>query len=103
MTGWLILPIAPGLHQWDLQLKDLGHYLYYIHIGAIIYGISIFFIKVSILLQYLQIFVSMGCSEPRLLDNARLDLIKFCLLLDCDFHNDLCLLTCGKSVGSFDH
>ncbi|KAK4112254.1 hypothetical protein N656DRAFT_681748, partial [Canariomyces notabilis] len=53
---------GPGVHQWDLRLRDLGPFLYYIHNGSILYGICIFFIKLSILLQYMQIF--MPVREP---------------------------------------
>ncbi|KAF2230323.1 hypothetical protein EV356DRAFT_536477 [Viridothelium virens] len=56
-VGWRATQIAPGIHQWDLQLKYLGDFLYQIHVGAVIYGICILCIKTSILLQYLHIFV----------------------------------------------
>ncbi|KAJ2985762.1 hypothetical protein NUW58_g5360 [Xylaria curta] len=54
---------APGVHQWDLRLRDLISFLYYFHVASILYGICIFFIKLSILFQYIQIF--MPTREPK--------------------------------------
>lgn len=46
-----------GIHQWNLQLKNLSIFQYYFHIASIMYGIVISIIKLAILLQYLRIFV----------------------------------------------
>ncbi|KAI2629150.1 hypothetical protein GGS26DRAFT_115623 [Hypomontagnella submonticulosa] len=56
---------VPGVHQWNVRLRDLGPYLYYFHLGSIMYGIVIFFIKLSILSQYIQVF--MPTKEPRMM------------------------------------
>ncbi|KAF6223108.1 hypothetical protein HO173_013321 [Letharia columbiana] len=53
IIGWLVSDIAPGAKQWDVQLENLGSFLYYIHAGTVIYGISISLIKLPILLQWL--------------------------------------------------
>ena len=74
VLAWLIAGIAPGVHQWNVQLKDFVSFSYvcqcagllmsseltpaqYMWIATTMYGICIFFIKLSIILQYLQIFV----------------------------------------------
>ncbi|KAL8962779.1 MAG: hypothetical protein Q9193_000864 [Seirophora villosa] len=49
--------VAPGVHQWDIQLKNVGEFFYTIYIGALLYAPAVFFIRLSIILQYLQIFV----------------------------------------------
>ncbi|KAI1103638.1 hypothetical protein F4804DRAFT_352796 [Jackrogersella minutella] len=54
---------APGLHQWDVRLKNYGPFLYYVHVGFLLYGICTFFIKLSILIQYIQVF--MPTREPK--------------------------------------
>ncbi|MCJ1262840.1 hypothetical protein MMC22_002710 [Lobaria immixta] len=46
-----------GAHQWNVQLRTLIGALYYINIGSIMYGINITIIKISILLQYLKVFM----------------------------------------------
>ncbi|KAL5041370.1 hypothetical protein BDW71DRAFT_201433 [Aspergillus fruticulosus] len=55
-TGWLMNNVSRGLDQWNLRLRDFISMLYYFHVDSIIYGICIFFIKLSILLQFLEIF-----------------------------------------------
>ncbi|KAK6598096.1 hypothetical protein H4I96_09048 [Botrytis cinerea] len=45
-----------GRHQWDVQLKDLKHFLYGLHIISILNGCIVLTIKASILLQYVTIF-----------------------------------------------
>ena len=74
VPAWFASGIAPGVNQWNVQLKSFISFLYvcfwagillsskliptqYIHVGAVMYGFCIFFVKLSILLQYLQIFV----------------------------------------------
>ncbi|PLB51213.1 hypothetical protein P170DRAFT_446341 [Aspergillus steynii IBT 23096] len=56
VMGWKINELAPGVDQWNIRLRDFIKMYYYFHIDSIIYGIIIFFIKLSILLQYLEIF-----------------------------------------------
>ena len=65
-----------GVHQWDIRLRDLSHYLYvctkltlcfpdetdkiksqYARINCILFSFIMFFIKLAILLQYLRAFV----------------------------------------------
>ena len=78
---WLAWDIAPGVNQWNIQVKDIGPFFYvclswlawlsstklmllqYTYVGSIMYGISIFFIKLSILLQYLRIFVPLNAHN----------------------------------------
>ncbi|KAL8929032.1 MAG: hypothetical protein Q9208_001475 [Pyrenodesmia sp. 3 TL-2023] len=49
--------LTVGVHQWDVRLKDVWEYFYYFYIGALLYGPAVVFIRLSIILQYLQIFV----------------------------------------------
>ncbi|KAL4937612.1 hypothetical protein BDV06DRAFT_226778 [Aspergillus oleicola] len=55
-VAWRIGDIAPGIDQWNLQLRDFISLLYWFHIGLILYSICIFFIKLSILRQFLEVF-----------------------------------------------
>ncbi|KAI1098688.1 hypothetical protein F4804DRAFT_350120 [Jackrogersella minutella] len=48
---------APRAHQWNIRLRNLGPFLYYVHIASVLYAVCILFIKVSILLQYIQVFL----------------------------------------------
>lgn len=57
--------IGPGVHMWDLRLKDLAPYLYYLRMGSILYGLTICPIKISILSQYIHVF--MPHKQPRFL------------------------------------
>ncbi|PWY90565.1 hypothetical protein BO94DRAFT_30427 [Aspergillus sclerotioniger CBS 115572] len=54
--AWGLSAAAPGVDQWNLRLKDYISMLYYFHVNSILYGICIFFIKLSIFLQLLEIF-----------------------------------------------
>ncbi|KAI0435745.1 hypothetical protein F4803DRAFT_544504 [Xylaria telfairii] len=49
--------VAPGVHMWDLRLKDLEQFFYYVFLAAALYGPTIFLIKLSILWQYVQVFM----------------------------------------------
>ncbi|KAL9055894.1 MAG: hypothetical protein Q9206_002973 [Seirophora lacunosa] len=66
IVGWLayaaifiiaVGEVASGVHQWDIQLKNVGEFFYHIYIGALLYVPASFLIRLSIILQYLQIFV----------------------------------------------
>ena len=74
VIAWLVSGVASGVHQWNVQVKTFVSFSYvcpcaglllspeltpaqYIWIGDAMYGICIFFVKLSILLQYLQMFV----------------------------------------------
>lgn len=46
-----------GTHIWDLRLRSFFRMLYWENVVAITYAIPIAFVKLSILLQYLRIFV----------------------------------------------
>ncbi|KAL4860851.1 hypothetical protein BDV12DRAFT_204625 [Aspergillus spectabilis] len=59
-TAWVSNEVAPAADQWNMRLRDLISLLYYFHAGSIMYGIIIFFIKASILLQFLEIFMHQG-------------------------------------------
>ncbi|KAI4213374.1 MAG: hypothetical protein LQ349_009283, partial [Xanthoria aureola] len=49
--------VGGGRHMWDIRLKGFFDLLYWLNISGILYGIIVTLIKVSILLQYLRIFV----------------------------------------------
>ncbi|KAK0511236.1 hypothetical protein JMJ35_005809 [Cladonia borealis] len=59
---WYTIPSAiatrfgGGAHIWNVRLRDYFRMLYWVDISAILYGPVMFFIKLSILLQYLRIF-----------------------------------------------
>ncbi|KAM0794235.1 hypothetical protein BDR22DRAFT_895349 [Usnea florida] len=46
-----------GIHAWDLSLRAFSRTIYWFDTAVIIYLPGVFFIKLSILLQYLRIFV----------------------------------------------
>ncbi|KAI0509382.1 hypothetical protein F5B22DRAFT_649011 [Xylaria bambusicola] len=54
--------IFPGVqvHQWNIQLKTLKHWLYETHLASIYYGLSILFLKLAILMDWLRIFLLPG-------------------------------------------
>lgn len=45
-----------GSHMWNVQLQTFFKMLYWVNATAIVYNFVVFFIKLSILLQYLRIF-----------------------------------------------
>lgn len=45
------------VHQWDIQVKQLSEFLYILTIGANFYAVTIMCIKVSIMLDWIRIFV----------------------------------------------
>ncbi|CAG8973751.1 hypothetical protein HYALB_00007701 [Hymenoscyphus albidus] len=47
---------SSGIHQWNVQAKKMEGFLYHLHIIVIMYGIDMFTIKFSILLQYVALF-----------------------------------------------
>lgn len=68
MLGWLIqiaetVPSAittkhgAGCHMWNIQLKTFFDMLYWTNLSSVLYCPIVFFVKLSILLQYLRIFV----------------------------------------------
>ncbi|KAM0803469.1 hypothetical protein BDR22DRAFT_970763 [Usnea florida] len=88
VPAWYVVKIAPGVHQWNIRLKDYISFSYYIYISSAMYGICIFFVKLSILLQYLQIFVPLKSrnalywtSHALIWTNFVFYLISVCLVL----------------------
>ncbi|KAI1753690.1 hypothetical protein F4782DRAFT_495359 [Xylaria castorea] len=57
--------ISPRIHQWDVRLRDLSPIIYYIHVLSVMYGVCVFFIKLSILARYIEIVLPN--REPRML------------------------------------
>ncbi|KAI0377393.1 hypothetical protein F5Y04DRAFT_285032 [Hypomontagnella monticulosa] len=53
----LVCKQAPGVHQWNVRLRNFRLFLYYFHVATVLYGVSIFFVKFSILMQYIRIFM----------------------------------------------
>ncbi|KAI1820012.1 hypothetical protein F4861DRAFT_94940 [Xylaria intraflava] len=49
-----------GDHQWNVRLKNLAPFLYYVHVASVIYGACTPLIKISILTQYIQLFMPTG-------------------------------------------
>ncbi|KAI1824605.1 hypothetical protein F4861DRAFT_505642 [Xylaria intraflava] len=56
----ITLGVGVYVHQWDVRVKDLNRITYPIHAASILYGASIMLLKISILLQWLRIFVPRG-------------------------------------------
>ncbi|KAI0444954.1 hypothetical protein F4803DRAFT_509652 [Xylaria telfairii] len=54
--------IFPGVqvHQWNVQLRTLKHWLYETHLASIYYGLSVLFLKLAILMDWLRIFLLPG-------------------------------------------
>ncbi|SLM40448.1 hypothetical protein LPUS_11260 [Lasallia pustulata] len=56
-TSVLSNKVCIGFHMWDVRLKDFFKLIYFIEVASIVYGPTLFFVKLSILLQYLRVFV----------------------------------------------
>ncbi|KAL2834827.1 hypothetical protein BJY01DRAFT_259365 [Aspergillus pseudoustus] len=54
--AFLTNAVAPCVDQWDQRLRDFISMLYYNYIGTIIYCLSVFVVKLSILQKFLEIF-----------------------------------------------
>ncbi|KAI1131672.1 hypothetical protein F5Y10DRAFT_275404 [Nemania abortiva] len=48
------------VHQWDVRVRDLAHFFYIVHVGAILYSVAIMLLKIAILLQWVRLFVPRG-------------------------------------------
>ncbi|KAI0843734.1 hypothetical protein F5Y06DRAFT_10101 [Hypoxylon sp. FL0890] len=77
----LAFKYAPGVHQWDLRLGDYRDFKYYMYIGSPLYDICIFFVKLSILMQYIQVF--MPAKQPKAMYWTTMSIIglNFCYYL----------------------
>ncbi|KNG88687.1 hypothetical protein ANOM_003110 [Aspergillus nomiae NRRL 13137] len=64
VISWLGNDAGPGVDMWNLRLTDFRRMQYWFHTGSILYGICIFFIKASILLQIVDIFVPTKRNDP---------------------------------------
>ncbi|KAI9842653.1 MAG: hypothetical protein M1837_007020 [Sclerophora amabilis] len=62
-TSAICVEQGGGIHQWDLPLRKVFRVLYYINVTSILYGPTVFVVKLSILLQYLRIFVPVPKSN----------------------------------------
>ncbi|KAF2257987.1 hypothetical protein CC78DRAFT_421731, partial [Lojkania enalia] len=60
VPSFLVLQFAPIIHQWDLQVKNIIRFLLYFNVGAIMYDVTILFLKLAILIQFLRVFVVPG-------------------------------------------
>ncbi|KAI1209623.1 uncharacterized protein F4807DRAFT_84421 [Annulohypoxylon truncatum] len=54
--------ISPGVkvHQWNVQFKYLERWQYLLHLASIFYGLTVMFLKLAILVDWLHIFVPLG-------------------------------------------
>ncbi|KAI1358362.1 hypothetical protein F5Y08DRAFT_321958 [Xylaria arbuscula] len=48
------------VHQWNVRVRELAHTFYIVHVGSILYSVSIMLLKVAILLQWIHLFVPRG-------------------------------------------
>ncbi|KAF2280535.1 uncharacterized protein EI97DRAFT_498677 [Westerdykella ornata] len=53
-----------GVHQWNIRLVDYMRQAYWLYIGELLYGPTIFLIKAAIVLQYIQLFAPLRCLDP---------------------------------------
>lgn len=77
MPAFHVYTYAPVLHQWDISIRNISKYLLVrttaslplaythinpqdFHVGAIFYDVTILALKLSILLQFLRVFVPTG-------------------------------------------
>lgn len=81
-----------GVHMWDIQLKTFSRLLYDVHVHSIMYSFTVFFIKLSILLQYLRIFVPTRKSNMAMFLTTHVVIWSLFLfyLLDVAFTIGLC-------------
>ncbi|KAL8729343.1 MAG: hypothetical protein Q9181_005041 [Wetmoreana brouardii] len=85
IPSYLASGVAAGVHQWDLRLRYLIQFNYYIHVSSVVYGVCIFFVKWSILLQYLQIFVPVRKTTTMYLVSHALIWTNFIFYSVCTF------------------
>ncbi|KAI0465885.1 hypothetical protein F4859DRAFT_499545 [Xylaria cf. heliscus] len=54
--------VSPGVevHQWNVQFKYLERWLYLLHLASIFYGLTLMFLKLAILVDWLRLFVPLG-------------------------------------------
>ncbi|KAI0538554.1 hypothetical protein GGR58DRAFT_501059 [Xylaria digitata] len=57
---WMIRDGGLFVHQWDIRLKSLSKNIYILHVGANLCAVTITILKVSILLEWIRIFVPFG-------------------------------------------
>ncbi|KAI1485446.1 hypothetical protein F5X96DRAFT_659932 [Biscogniauxia mediterranea] len=48
------------IHQWDLRVKDLIEISYILHVGGVLYSVTLPMLKSAILLEWSRIFVPLG-------------------------------------------
>jgi hypothetical protein len=55
---------ASGLfvHQWDIRIKDMAEMIWFIHLSANFYAISVMTLKAAILLEWTRLFAPYGIS-----------------------------------------
>ncbi|KAH8434487.1 uncharacterized protein LDX57_012132 [Aspergillus melleus] len=58
VSGWLAADASPMVDQWNLRLKDFIDLLFRFYVGSAFYGLCMFFTKLAILLNILEIFWS---------------------------------------------
>ncbi|GAW24965.1 hypothetical protein ANO14919_145620 [Xylariales sp. No.14919] len=56
-TGTLLARAPMGVHQWDITLGQFATHLFFQYCTLIIWGIIILLIKITILFQYIRVFV----------------------------------------------
>ncbi|RAL01841.1 uncharacterized protein BO80DRAFT_424209 [Aspergillus ibericus CBS 121593] len=56
ISAWLAGSIAPLVDQWNLRNQDYITLLFYFYLAHALYGISMLFIKLSLLLNILELF-----------------------------------------------
>ncbi|KAI0003183.1 hypothetical protein F4779DRAFT_109518 [Xylariaceae sp. FL0662B] len=52
------------VHQWDIKLRALSDFLWYVYLGDNLYGPAILCLKTAILLEWARIFVPTGTRNP---------------------------------------
>ncbi|KAK7937185.1 uncharacterized protein PG986_014053 [Apiospora aurea] len=59
-VGVLLARAPMGVHQWDITFRQFGRYLFLQYTLLVIWGILILLLKITILAQYLRVFVPHG-------------------------------------------
>ncbi|KAF2833910.1 hypothetical protein CC86DRAFT_16591 [Ophiobolus disseminans] len=56
VLGYCMVRWGSGVHQWQITAGELVHQMFWANLGAVVYCPLMFFIKTSILLQYIKLF-----------------------------------------------
>ncbi|KAL5334418.1 hypothetical protein BJX70DRAFT_402635 [Aspergillus crustosus] len=99
VPAWKINQIGEGKDQWNLRLREFTDVLYYYFIACLIYGFTLFILKLSLLLQLLEIFSQPPQKGLLLLLLPQPHLAKLPLLHHQRLHHRLPVPPCLRCLG----